>query len=524
MASKRISDLPDGGVLQDTDELVVARAGDNARVSGATLKAIASGDVAAHEADTTNVHGIADTSVLETLSGAQDKADAAQSAAEAYTDAHAETPAGAQAKADAAQAAAQTHADTAVSGEATARAAADALKLDVSAVDTDGTLAADSDARVSSQKATRTFVITRAGQFPQYQPSGDTAGVEDVGQLNDVFFAEYGGAYLVANVPMGLPPYYLGSPLLMGDYRQLLGAGRGATLFQMADGANCHGIASANWQNSTGNTGIKIQGLTIDGNKSKQSGNWNLIYMFQTSDSEAGRVEARNGVYRGIVFHGNALPDFSRRNVLEKSVAHGCSAEGLVWTSGNRAGKMLACDAYNNGVANYFLDASELEVALLYAYAGVSAGFYLHNVTIHNLGPMTAFKNGGHGYLVLGYTNSTGGPWLASNNSYGNPGSFDNFNFNGGQAPAAYGITDKALISLLVSGYAVAYGTDDIRSGIRVEDADVGLSWNDFKIEAAYVASPGHSGTTKPRVPAAFGSGMIGWYPAGSRDKVWITG
>lgn len=41
----------------------------------------ASSAVATHEADTTNVHGIADTSVLETTTGAQTKADAAQAAA-----------------------------------------------------------------------------------------------------------------------------------------------------------------------------------------------------------------------------------------------------------------------------------------------------------------------------------------------------------------------------------------------------------------------------------------------------------
>lgn len=39
-----------------------------------------------HNLDTTNVHGIADTSVLETTTGAQSKADAAESAANSYTD------------------------------------------------------------------------------------------------------------------------------------------------------------------------------------------------------------------------------------------------------------------------------------------------------------------------------------------------------------------------------------------------------------------------------------------------------
>lgn len=42
--------------------------------------------ITAHNAETTNVHGIANTAVLETQSGAQSKADAAEAAAKSYTD------------------------------------------------------------------------------------------------------------------------------------------------------------------------------------------------------------------------------------------------------------------------------------------------------------------------------------------------------------------------------------------------------------------------------------------------------
>jgi hypothetical protein len=42
--------------------------------------------LAAHEADTTNIHGIANTAALETSTGAQTKADAAETAANLYTD------------------------------------------------------------------------------------------------------------------------------------------------------------------------------------------------------------------------------------------------------------------------------------------------------------------------------------------------------------------------------------------------------------------------------------------------------
>ena len=45
-----------------------------------------SGEIATHNASTTSVHGIADTSLLETTTGAQAKADAAQIAAQGYAD------------------------------------------------------------------------------------------------------------------------------------------------------------------------------------------------------------------------------------------------------------------------------------------------------------------------------------------------------------------------------------------------------------------------------------------------------
>lgn len=74
----------------------------------------------AHAADTMAVHGIADTSVLETTTGAQAKADAAEAAAEAAS-------------------------------------------IPIGDLDVDGTLAADSDTKVPSQKAVKTYVDANAG-------------------------------------------------------------------------------------------------------------------------------------------------------------------------------------------------------------------------------------------------------------------------------------------------------------------------------------------------------------------------
>lgn len=102
-------------------------------------RAAATAALAAHEADSTNVHGIVDAATLETQAGAQSKADFVQSAAAAALAAHAtdstgvhgitntallETLSGAQAKADAAQTAATTAAATDATSKVSAHAAA----------------------------------------------------------------------------------------------------------------------------------------------------------------------------------------------------------------------------------------------------------------------------------------------------------------------------------------------------------------------------------------------------------------
>jgi hypothetical protein len=109
----------------------------------ATVTAGASAALSGYEADTTNVHGIANTAVLETTAGAQAKADAAQTAVTGALSAHSasttnvhgipdtaalETLAGATAKAAAAQAAAIAASDPA--GSATTAVSAHTAATD----------------------------------------------------------------------------------------------------------------------------------------------------------------------------------------------------------------------------------------------------------------------------------------------------------------------------------------------------------------------------------------------------------
>lgn len=88
----------------DGTEWIVSSGGSGGGVPG----------LSTHSADTTDVHGIADTSALETQTGAQSKATAAETAAKAYADGLAVNY-DAAGSAAAAQTAAQSYADTAVS-------------------------------------------------------------------------------------------------------------------------------------------------------------------------------------------------------------------------------------------------------------------------------------------------------------------------------------------------------------------------------------------------------------------------
>lgn len=115
-ASAAVSGLVDAApATLDTLNELAAALGDDPNFASTIAGQIGSKanitDLDSHEASTTNVHGIADVSALETQTGAQAKADSAQSSAEAYADGLAVNydPAG---SASAAQSAAQSYADS----------------------------------------------------------------------------------------------------------------------------------------------------------------------------------------------------------------------------------------------------------------------------------------------------------------------------------------------------------------------------------------------------------------------------
>lgn len=95
----RVSNLVDGApIVLDTLNEIANAINDDANFASTVTSAITNArndantytdeQIVAHNVDTQNVHGIADTSLLETQAGAQAKADAAEADANAYTDAH----------------------------------------------------------------------------------------------------------------------------------------------------------------------------------------------------------------------------------------------------------------------------------------------------------------------------------------------------------------------------------------------------------------------------------------------------
>ena|GEM_PF-6747973 len=143
-------------------------------------------------------------------------------------------------------------------------------------IDTDGTLAANSDSRLATQKAIKTYIANQgapAGTVLDARKYGVTANgaTDDSTALNAALTAGAGGTVIV---PAGV--IAVGAEILVPDNTRLVGAGKRATTIQrMANkGSMVAVVCAASWYNNTAGSGapIAITDLSIDGNKSA-SGN-----------------------------------------------------------------------------------------------------------------------------------------------------------------------------------------------------------------------------------------------------------
>jgi len=188
-----VNDLVAGApaALNTLNELAEAIDNDSAfasTITGILLTKASQTQVDTHEAQTTSVHGIANTAELETQTGAQAKADAAQAAAEldATTKANAAQAAAiaaaeldALAKANAAEAAAIAAAVAAAALDATTKAnAAEAAAVAAAALDaTEKATEAETNAIAAAVAAAALDATTKANAAETSAASGTTAAI-----------------------------------------------------------------------------------------------------------------------------------------------------------------------------------------------------------------------------------------------------------------------------------------------------------------------------------------------------------
>lgn len=133
MATKKISDLTSGAPAQNADEFVIARSGSNYKL---TLANIINAEATTRAADDANLAADIATEITN-----------------------------------------RTNADSAIiadlNTEIADRQSEDALLIPLTYLDTDGTLAANSDSKIATQKASKTYIDAVAATIPSVASDGD---------------------------------------------------------------------------------------------------------------------------------------------------------------------------------------------------------------------------------------------------------------------------------------------------------------------------------------------------------------
>ena len=166
------------------------------------------GSIATHEADTTNVHGIADTAQLETKTGAQTKADTAQSNAistsAAALSAHEANTTNIHGIADTAQLATKSYADTSAANAQTAAANA----LAAHELDTTNIHGIANTADLATKSYADTVAAAAAAAIVDFAPSAlNTLNELSAALANDPNFATTITNALALKAPINSPAF-----------------------------------------------------------------------------------------------------------------------------------------------------------------------------------------------------------------------------------------------------------------------------------------------------------------------------
>jgi hypothetical protein len=322
-----------------------------------------------------------------------------------------------------------------------------------------------------------------------------------------------GGAVVLA------PGTYVQNATLTVPSDTLLeGSGAGVTIVQAAPGfGDVPQIQNADI--SGGNAQITITALTVDGNKAGQNsdGAKHGIFLQRVSDGFIDNVECRDVDGHGIRVdgHGVITRNFRFANVH----VHDNRGIGLYATWAMRNVEYVNVLASANGSHGVEFDHSEAKVVNIDARGNGGSGIFIRNVFGCIYSNLHATRNGQHGILVQGMTDSSGMNWFAANNSSSSVGAYDDVYFSG-DATLSFGITNQAVIIGLAAGPNAQFGATTEAYGLYVADPSTG-SIGDLKIFGALVGA-GTAGSF--RQPSASGGLVIIDFPTTTANLRWWIG
>jgi hypothetical protein len=249
-------------------------------------------------------------------------------------------------------------------------------------------------------------------------------------------------------------------PLVLPSGSSVTGAGRGVTHLTAA--AQLPNLVT-NADHESGNSGITVQGLTIDCARRAEEG----LFAVRVSRLRLAGLEATGCRHTGIRVSGKGV--VTRDVVLDAITVARNGGDGLAVRWASRGVRYTNVLAEGNGRDGVVLDHSEGAAANVLSNENGRDGIVIRNVFAFNASNLLATRNGRHGIYVQGLVASAGTGWNAQGNSVRNPGLFDEVHFSGDDT-LSYGITrDSAVFGLVTGAHADGFGPPTARHGLFVD-------------------------------------------------------
>lgn len=235
--------------------------------------------------------------------------------------------------------------------------------------------------------------------------------------------------------------------------RNLAGMGIGATLLNLAAGAETYVITNKNTSEASGGDTIgTIRDMTVNGNKAGQVGTYAGIFLQYVRMFSLRNLEVKNASDRGLEVQGqgaSGLPH-SRFYLIDGIYAHDNAQAGVAVAFAARMAIATNIIAWDNGGAGVTLDVSEFVASNIIGNNNLY-GIYLRNFVGGSLNNVAVTRNKRHGLWVLGMTNAQGDNWRAQGNSQEAADTYDEIYFDDSDVES-YGITKNATIGQILAG------------------------------------------------------------------------